>query len=78
MFPDDNECSSINLEKMDVTNIPRPKLMRSVAGTFSPKDFHVIQNDKDLFDELFLSNKPNNNIRLLNEAFIKSTFNKTK
>lgn len=77
MFPDDNECSSINLEKIDVTNIPRPKLTRSVAETFSPKDFQVIKNDKDLFDELFLS-KPNNNIRLLNEAFIKSTFNKTK
>ena len=77
MPPDDNECSSINLEKIDVSTIPRPKLTRSVAGTFSPKDFQVVKNDKDLFDELFLS-KPNNNIRLLNEAFIKSTFNKTK
>ena len=77
MSPDDNECSSINLEKIDVATIPRPKLTRSVAGTFSPKDFQVVKNDKDLFDELFLS-KPNNNIRLLNEAFIKSTFSDTK
>lgn len=76
MPPDDNECSSINLEKIDVATIPKPKLTRSVAGTFSPKDLQVVKNDKDLFDGLL--SKPSNNIKLLNENFIKSTFSDTK
>ena len=56
MPPDDNECSSINLEKIDVATIPKPKLTRSVAGTFSPNDFQVTQNYKDLFDGLLSNN----------------------
>ena len=57
MPPDDNECSSINLEKIDVATIPKPKLTRSVAGTFSPKDLQVVKMIKTYLMNYFYPNQ---------------------
>lgn len=76
MFADDSEATSINLEELDLKNIPRPVLRRSVASNFSPSELGVAAkyNNTNLFDKYF-KNISNKSVNLLNEKIIKDTLN---
>ncbi len=78
MFADNSEPSSINLEELNIKNIPRPVLKRSVASNFSPSELGLTAkyNDTSSFDKYFKNITSNKGVNLLNEKIIKDTIDR--